>query len=74
MTNSDKRGFLLTDDTELATQCAVYDGSYEDVTVKHVTVPGPEVCADLLSRIPNYSARMSAVSTAVIPPQIPTLD
>ena len=52
----------------------MYAGDYEGVAVKHHTVRGPEVCADLLSRIPNYSARMSAVSAAVIRPQIPTLD
>ena len=37
-------------------------------------MPDPEVFAALPSRIPNYSTWMSAVSVAVIRPQIPTLD
>ena len=37
-------------------------------------MPGPEVYVALPSRILNYSAWMSAVSAAVIRPQIPTLD
>ena len=58
----------------MVAKCAVYAGDSEGVAVKHLTVRGPEVCADLLSWIPNYSARVSAVSAAVIRPQIPTLD
>ena len=34
------------DDTEVAAKCAVYAGDYEGVAVKHLTVRGPEVCAD----------------------------
>jgi len=37
-------------------------------------VTGPEVFGDLPTRIPNYSVRMSALSAAVIRPQILTLD
>ena len=37
-------------------------------------MPEPEVFAALPSRIPNYSTWMSAVSAAVIRPQIATLD
>ena len=74
MINSGKWRFLLTDDAEVAAKCAVYVGAYKGVAAKHFTVPGPEVLAALPSRIPNYSARMSVVSAAVIRPQIPTLD
>jgi len=74
MINSGEGGFLLTDDAEVAAKCAVYAGAYEGLAAKHLTVPGPEVFADLPSRIPNYSVRMSAVSAAVIRPQILTLD
>ena len=52
----------------------MYAGAYEGVAAKHLTVPGPEVFAALPSQIPTYSAWMSAVSAAVIRPQIPTLD
>ena len=52
----------------------MYAGAYKGVDAKYLTVPGPEVFADLDSRIPNYSAWMITVSVAVIRPQIPTLD
>ena len=58
----------------MAAKCAVYAGAYKGVAAKHLTVPGPEVFAALPSRIPNYSTWMSAISAAVIRPQIPTLD
>ena len=62
------------DDTEVAAKCAVDAGAYKGVAAKHLTVPGPKVFAALPSRIPNYSTWMSAISAAVIRPQIPTLD
>jgi dTDP-4-amino-4,6-dideoxygalactose transaminase len=74
MINSGEGGFFLTDDAEMAAKCAVYAGAYEGLSVKHMTVPGPEVFADLPVRIPNYSVRMSALSAAVIRPQLKTLD
>ena len=58
----------------MAAKCAVYAGAYKGVDAKYLTVPGPEVFADLDSRIPNYSAWIITVSVAVIRPQIPTLD
>ena len=66
MINRGKGDFLPTDDAEVAAKCAVYAGAYKGVASKHLTVPRPEVFADLPSRIPNYNARMSAVSAAVI--------
>ena len=74
MINSGEGGFLLTDDAEIAAKCAVYAGAYEGLAAKHTTVPGPEVFADLPNQIPNYSLRMSAVSAAIIRPQVLTLD
>ena len=74
MINSGEGGFLLTDDAEIAAKCAVYAGAYEGLASKHTTVPGPEVFADLPNQIPNYSLRMSAVSAAIIRPQVLTLD
>jgi len=74
MINSGEGGFLITDDAEIAAKCAVYAGAYEGLASKHLTVPGPEVFADLPTQIPNYSVRMSAVSAAIIRPQILTLD
>ena len=58
----------------MASKCAVYAGAYEGVAAKHLTGPGPEVFDNLPLRIPNYSARMSAVSADVIRPRIRTLD
>lgn len=74
MINSGEGGFLLTDDAEIAAKCAVYAGAYEGLSVKHTTVPGPEVFGDLPTQIPNYSVRMSALAAAVIRPQILTLN
>uniref|UniRef100_A0A7S2SV05 Aminotransferase class I/classII domain-containing protein n=1 Tax=Rhizochromulina marina TaxID=1034831 RepID=A0A7S2SV05_9STRA len=74
MINSGEGGFLLTDDPEIAAKCAVYAGAYEGLAGKHLTVPGPEVFADLPTQIPNYSLRMSGIAAAVIRPQILTLD
>lgn len=74
MINSGEGGFFLTDDAEMAAMCAVYAGAYEGLSVKHMTVPGPEVFADLPVKLPNYSLRMSALAAAVIRPQLKTLD
>ncbi|KAL7465843.1 hypothetical protein ACHAXS_006149 [Conticribra weissflogii] len=74
MINSGEGGFLLTDDPQIAAKCAVYAGAYEGLAGKHLTVPGPEVFADLPTQIPNYSLRMSGIAAAVIRPQILTLD
>ena len=74
MINSGEGGFFLTDDPEMAAQCAVYAGAYEGLSGKHLTVPGPEYFRDLPVKIPNYSLRMSALAASVIRPQILTLD
>jgi len=74
MINSGEGGFLLTDDAEIAAKTAVYAGAYEGLAGKHMTVPGPEVFADMPKQIPNYSIRMSALAAAVIRPQILTLN
>lgn len=74
MINSGEGGFFLTDDAEMAAKCAVYAGAYEGLASKHMTVPGPEVFADLPTKLPNYSLRMSGLAAAVIRPQLKTLD
>jgi len=74
MINSGEGGFLLTNDPEIAAKTAVYAGAYEKLASKHTTVPGPEVFGNLPNEIPNYSVRMSALSAAIIKPQIKTLD
>eukprot|EP00571_Detonula_confervacea_P016535 CAMPEP_0172309872 /NCGR_PEP_ID=MMETSP1058-20130122/10812_1 /TAXON_ID=83371 /ORGANISM="Detonula confervacea, Strain CCMP 353" /LENGTH=433 /DNA_ID=CAMNT_0013022585 /DNA_START=57 /DNA_END=1358 /DNA_ORIENTATION=+ len=74
MINSGEGGFLITDDAEIAAKCAVYAGAYEGLSVKHTTVPSPEVFGDLPTQIPNYSVRMSGLAAAVIRPQILTLN
>lgn len=74
MINSGEGGFFLTDDALMAAKCAVYAGAYEGLASKHVTVPGPEVFADLPTQLPNYSLRMSNLAAAVIKPQLNTLE
>ncbi len=74
MINSGEGGFFLTDNAEMAAKCAVYAGAYEGLASKHMTVPGPEVFADLPTKLPNYSLRMSGLAAAVIRPQLKTLD
>lgn len=74
MINSGEGGFFLTDDPLMAAKCAVYAGAYEGLSVKHVTVPGPEVFGTLPTELPNYSLRMSNLAAAVIRPQIKTLE
>jgi len=74
MINSGEGGFLLTDDPDIAAQCAVYAGAYEGLSSKHKTVPSAEYFKDYPRTIPNYSIRMSNLSAAVIRPQILTLD
>lgn len=74
MINSGEGGFLLTDDGDIAARCAVYAGAYEGLASKHLTVPGPEAFEGLPVQIPNYSLRMSALSAAIVKPQVKTLD
>eukprot|EP00591_Stephanopyxis_turris_P003317 CAMPEP_0195514640 /NCGR_PEP_ID=MMETSP0794_2-20130614/5961_1 /TAXON_ID=515487 /ORGANISM="Stephanopyxis turris, Strain CCMP 815" /LENGTH=445 /DNA_ID=CAMNT_0040642921 /DNA_START=60 /DNA_END=1397 /DNA_ORIENTATION=+ len=74
MINSGEGGFFLTDDPDMAAQCAVYAGAYEGLSGKHTTVPGPEHFENLPVEIPNYSLRMSNLAAAVIRPQILTLE
>mmetsp|Transcript_20753 Transcript_20753/g.37700 ORF Transcript_20753/g.37700 Transcript_20753/m.37700 type:complete len:441 (-) Transcript_20753:152-1474(-) len=74
MINSGEGGFLLTDDPSIAAKTAVYAGAYEGLASKHLTVPGPEHFEGLPVKLPNYSVRMSALSAAVIRPQILTLE
>lgn len=74
MINSGEGGFFLTDDADMAAQCAVYAGAYEGLASKHVTVPGPEAFGNYPNELPNYSVRMSNLAAAVIKPQMKTLE
>jgi len=74
MINSGEGGFFLTDDEDMAAQCAVYAGAYEALSSKHLTVPSLEHFSGLPESLPNYSLRMSALAAAVIRPQIKTLN
>jgi dTDP-4-amino-4,6-dideoxygalactose transaminase len=74
MINSGEGGFFLTDDEDMAAQCAVYAGAYEGLASKHTTVPGPEAFGNYPNTLPNYSLRMSALAASVIRPQLKTLD
>ena len=74
MLNSGEGGFYLTDDDYMAAAVATYAGAYEGLSVKHLTVPPVEVFKGLSNKLPNYSLRMSALSAAIIRPQVATLD
>uniref|UniRef100_A0A7R9U9T1 Aminotransferase class I/classII domain-containing protein n=1 Tax=Pinguiococcus pyrenoidosus TaxID=172671 RepID=A0A7R9U9T1_9STRA len=74
MINSGEGGFLLTDDPEVAARVAVYAGAYEGMMGKHLTLPPAEDFKYLTKELPNYSLRMSALSAAIIRPQVATLD
>ena len=70
MLNSGEGGFFLTDDDDMAAAVATIAGAYEGLSVKHVTVPPLESFKGLSNKLPNYSLRMSALSAAVIRPQV----
>jgi dTDP-4-amino-4,6-dideoxygalactose transaminase len=74
MVNSGEGGFLLTNDPDIAAQCAVYAGAYEALSSKHITVPPQKYFKNYPKTLPNYSLRMSQLAAAVIRPQIVTLD
>ena len=70
MINSGEGGFFLTDDDYMAAAVATIAGAYEGLSVKHLTVPPLEAFKGLSNELPNYSLRMSALSAAVIRPQV----
>ena len=74
MLNSGEGGFFLTDDDYMAAAVATMAGAYEGLSTKHITVPPLEAFKGLSNELPNYSLRMSALSAAVIRPQVKTLD
>jgi len=74
MLNSGEGGSYLTDDDYMAAAVATMAGAYEGLSVKHITVPPLEAFKGLSNELPNYSLRMSALSAAVIKPQVKTLD
>jgi len=74
MLNSGEGGFFLTDDDYMAAAVATMAGAYEGLSVKHLTVPPLAAFKGLSNELPNYSLRMSALSAAVIRPQVKTLD
>lgn len=73
--NSGEGGFVMTNDPEVAMRAAVLAGAYEANTDKHRNLPGIEPrFADLAVELPNLSLRMSALTAAVLIPQVATLD
>merc|ERR1719445_1378424 len=58
----------------MAAQCVVYAGGYEQLSLKHLTVPDQEHFEGLPVQLPNYSLRMSELAASVIRPQIRTLN
>jgi dTDP-4-amino-4,6-dideoxygalactose transaminase len=74
MINSGEGGFLLTNDPDIAAQCAVYAGAYEALSSKHITVPPQRYFKNYPNTLPNYSLRMSQLAASVIRPQIRSLE
>ena len=68
--NSGEGGFFMTDDDELAARAACYAGCYEQLYLQHVVAPPAAVFDRVKFETPNYSLRMSALSAAVIRPQV----
>lgn len=73
--NSGEGGFVLTDDPEIAMRAAVLAGAYETNADKHKNLPEiEERFKSLAVELPNLSLRMSALTSAVLIPQVGSLD
>ncbi len=71
--NAGEGGLLVTDDEDLAARAVLYSGSYE-LFDQHGAAPPEDVFARHRGSVPNLSLRMSALSAAVLRPQLELLD
>jgi len=71
--NSGEGGLLTTDDAKLAARATILSGSYM-LFDRHGAGPETEAFAEALYDMPNCSARMDALRTAILRPQLAMLD
>jgi dTDP-4-amino-4,6-dideoxygalactose transaminase len=70
--NSGEGGMLLTNHDEVAARAVLASGSYR-LHGQHISRPSLSVFEPLLGQEPNHSMRMSALTAAVLRPQLPLL-
>ena len=70
--NAGEGGFLVTDDPVMAGRAILHSGSYM-LHGQHLSTPGPDVIGTLSEHVPNFSMRMSALSAAILRPQLAEL-
>jgi dTDP-4-amino-4,6-dideoxygalactose transaminase len=70
--NAGEGGFLVTDDEAMAARAILSSGSYM-LHGQHLSSPGSDILAQHSDRTPNYSMRMTALSAALLRPQLAEL-
>ncbi len=70
--NAGEGGFLVMDDDAMAARAILHSGSYM-LHGQHLSGPGPQALAAVSGDIPNFSMRMSALSAAILRPQLAEL-
>lgn len=71
--NSGEGGLLVTDDDDIAARAILLSGSYM-LHDQHGTTPPPEAIERNRYTTPNLSMRMSALTAAIVHPQLELLD
>jgi dTDP-4-amino-4,6-dideoxygalactose transaminase len=70
--NAGEGGFLVLDDEQMAARAILHSGSYM-LHAQHLSSPGLEVLSKVGEHVPNFSMRMSALSAALLRPQLAEL-
>jgi dTDP-4-amino-4,6-dideoxygalactose transaminase len=70
--NAGEGGFLVMDDAEMAAKAILHSGSYM-LHAQHLSSPGAQALRAVSSDTPNFSMRMSALSAAILRPQLAEL-
>jgi len=70
--SSGEGGILATDDDQILMQAAVMSGTYEDLWKRHLS--HPKLDNPYQGKVAQFSMRMSAVTAAILQPQIPLIN
>jgi dTDP-4-amino-4,6-dideoxygalactose transaminase len=70
--NSGEGGFLVLDDANMASKAILHSGSYM-LHGQHLSAPAKEMLEAVSGTTPNFSMRMSALSAAILRPQLAEL-
>lgn len=70
--NSGEGGFLTLDDPDMAARAILHSGSYM-LHGQHLSSPGADILGRWSELTPNFSMRMSALSAALLRPQLEEL-